>query len=617
MNLTNEQIKASSHKNGPALVLAVPGSGKTTMLLRRTLLLIESGVKPDKILIITFSRMAAKDMQKRFYSFYNNSSIKPYFATIHSFCFSIIKNYERKTGLQFQLLEGSKGLSKYKILKDIYKQKNNFLPNEEQLESLIREISFIKNKMYNPSTFANSHHCKTQNLLSIFQTYEEIKKQNRWIDFDDMITLSLEILKEDPILLKNIRKAYDYIQVDEGQDTSFGQMQIIQSIAKPNNNLFIVADDDQSIYGFRGADYQGLFELKKIYPDLKEYYLSINFRSSQSILSTCKFFIEQNTLRFKKEMKTNFMEGPKPKILRLNDLKSQYDYILKEMENKDLGEVAILYRNNICSLGLVETLEENNISFRSNDTRNNFLYHWVTSDLLDILSFSQDTSRIDLYEKFYYKINGYVSKKNIDFIKKRANGQSVFDIMLKDSLPPYLKKNLRDLKNDFSHLKNLSLKNAFRFIEFDLNYRSYITKHAKTFGSSEQSSLRILYYLKYIARSQKDMESFIGRLKHLDHLLKGGRLTDSPLLLSTLHGSKGLEFDTVFIIDLIEDIIPSPSSIKNSEEEKKEELEEERRLFYVGMSRAKKNLYLLSPKTVNHYPTKPSVFFEQIQNKNK
>lgn len=613
MKLTNEQEQASKHGKGPALVLAVPGSGKTTMLLRRTKLLIESGVDPKRILIITFSKMAAKDMEMRFLKNLYKGGPKPYFSTIHSFCYSIIRSFERKSGLEYRLLESNNGLNKYKLLKDLFFDFNSYYPNEDQLDNLIREISYVKNKMVDPTAFSKNTACKTPKFKDIFDKYESVKKANLFIDFDDMINLSMEILKNNQTILNGVRKAYDYVMVDEGQDTSYGQMQVIQSIVKPKNNLFIVADDDQSIYGFRGADYKGLFNLSKTYPNLMEYYLSVNFRSTHSIVNTCRMFIEQNKDRFEKKLSTFHEKGNPPKVLRLKDLKAQYEYIIKELQEKDLGQVAILYRNNICALGLVEALESHNISFRSNDTKNYIMSHWVLRDLFDIIEFSKDTSRIDLYERFYYKINGYVSKNNVDYVKKRQNGQSVFDILSKAQIPNYLQKNLRDLKSDFQHLKSLPLKDAFRFIEFDLNYRTYITKHAKTFGSSEQSSLRILFYLKYIAKKEKDLDLFIGRLKHLDYLLKGGRVNDSSLVLSTLHGAKGLEFDSVFIIDLIDGIIPSPSSPKNSDLENRLELEEERRLFYVGMSRAKKNLYLLSPKTINHFATKESEFLEQVR----
>ncbi|MCD1146617.1 ATP-dependent helicase [Peptoniphilus sp. KCTC 25270] len=613
MNLTKEQELAIAHKDGPALVLAVPGSGKTTMLLWRTKQLLEQGIHPSRILTITFSRTAAKDIQKRFEQLFPEMRQRPVFSTIHSFCYSIIRSYERKTGRQYTLIEGGKGPSKYQILKDIYKSVNHTLPNEDQLEAMVREIGMVKNKSISPESYGQSRDCQTTQFYAIYFQYEKLKKEKLWIDFDDMITLSISILQKDASLLRSVRKAYDYIQVDEGQDTSFQQMRIIQSIAKPHNNLFIVADDDQSIYGFRGADYKALFRLKTIYPDLKSFYLSINFRSTPEIVSTCRRFIEQNEERFQKDIQTFHEKGIEPKFFRLNDLKAQYEFILREMAKEDLGEVAVLYRNNISALGLIETLEQREISFRCRDTKNTLTHHWVLKDLLMILEFAQDPTRLDLYERFYYKINGYVSKKNIEYAKKHAKGNSVIDTMARDDIPPYLQKNLRELRENFRHLKTLPLNQAFRFIEYDLNYRTYITKHAKTFGSSEHASLRILFYMKHIAKHAKDKETFMGRILYLDQLLKGGYIDNENLFLSTFHGAKGLEFDTVFLIDLIEDIIPSPMALTRADGKDFEELEEERRLFYVAMSRARKNLYLISPKTVNHLLTKPSVFYEQIE----
>ncbi|MDO5037629.1 MAG: ATP-dependent helicase [Tissierellia bacterium] len=613
MKLTQEQEQAASHHQGPALTLAVPGAGKTSMLLERTHRLIGSGVDPRRILTITFSRASARDMKARFEKNFPQLARRTHFSTIHSFAYSILRSYERKTGLEYTLLEGNpKGPSKHQVLKDLYRKTNQDYPKEDLLDSLIRDISYVKNKLLDPQAYSQSKKCQTRNFYPIFSAYEDLKRDRLWIDFDDMILEALRILKKDPHMLASVRQAYDYIQVDEGQDTSYSQMLIIKAVAQPQNNFFIVADDDQSIYGFRGAHVQGLLQLKKDYPDLKVYFLSKNFRSSKNIIDLCQDFIEKNRFRYPKTIKAHFPEASPPLLRQLRTLQKQYDFILKELEREDLGSVAILFRNNISALGLVEALERANIPFKCRDTKTHFLYHWVVRDIFDIFSFAQDPTDIDLFEKFYYKIFGYLSKKNIGAIRQNYRPVSVFTLLKEMDGPPYFKRNVRDLEAIFKKIPGKSLYSAILTIEKDLDYAAYISRHAETFGSSEEVSMRILFYLKYIARDQKDFLGFLGRIKELDRLLRGRQVTDSPLTLSTFHGSKGLEFDTVFLIDLISDIIPAHPYGSTSPEEDRLLLEEERRLFYVAMSRAKKKLYLLSPKTVNGLYTPPSPFYEEV-----
>lgn len=257
MNLTSEQKSATKHRDGPALILAVPGAGKTTMLLYRTLNLIKSGVKPDSILSITFSKSSALDMKHRFNKLFPREKINIKFATIHSFCYGIINEFSRVKGIQFEIIEG--GMSKYNkndILGNIYRTYNRHV-TEEKLETLFSQISYCKNMMMKPEKYIELFKSEIDNYVEIFNSYEKFKIRHKLIDFDDMITLSYKILKENPYIKNKIRNKYEYIQVDEGQDTSFAQMMVIKEISKPKNNIFIVADDDQSIYGFRGLILRG------------------------------------------------------------------------------------------------------------------------------------------------------------------------------------------------------------------------------------------------------------------------------------------------------------------------------------------------------------------------
>lgn len=606
MNLTDEQLKAMGHNGGPALVLAVPGSGKTTMLLSRTKRLIDEGVDRKKLLTITFSKASARDLALRYKNLFANSPM-PAFSTIHSFCYSVLKNDERRRGTSYTLIESNRALSKWRIATDLWKEIMHKSPNEEQVETLLREISYVKNKILDPEAY--NKEAATPLFLKFYKSYEGLKRDRQWIDFDDMITLVPEIFKEDPGLLRAVRATYDYIQVDEGQDTSKGQLAIIEAIAGPKNNLFIVADDDQSIYGFRGADFRELLHLNERYDDLSLYYLSKNFRSQERIISLSTQFIEQNKARYQKTPIAVKGPGPEVRAVELNNLDKQYAFIASEIEKHELKDVAVLYRNHVSSIGLVEFLERTNIPFAAKERTSRFFRHWVLQDLITIYEFSQNPTDLAAFSTFYYKIRGYLSKKMIETLQKKGVVGSVFDALLDLKLPDYVVRDVKALKRDFHHLKTLAPAEAFRFIQKDLEYEAYIASHAATFGSSKTTSMRILYYAKYIAGKTDDYHRFLGRLKTLDRLMQGTRAGEKGLVLSTLHGAKGLEFDAVFIMDLNADAIPSLPKTPVDPTEEMRLLEEERRLFYVGMTRAKERLYLLRPRHVDRESVPPSEFF--------
>ncbi|MDD7362825.1 MAG: ATP-dependent helicase [Peptoniphilus sp.] len=606
MNLTDEQRRAMCHETGPALVLAVPGSGKTTMLLSRTKRLIDRGIDRRRILTITFSKASTRDLRVRYADLFGEKDI-PSFSTIHGFCYSVLKNYERRSGIRYTLIESTRGINKWRILTDLWKALLHRLPNEDQIETLIEEISYVKNKMLDPEAFQRD--AQSPLFLKFYTRYEALKKERLWIDFDDMITLTLEIFNKDPGLLRAIQKTYDYVQVDEGQDTSKGQLLIIDAVISPHRNLFIVADDDQAIYSFRGADFRELLALPDRYPDLKTYYLSKNFRSSSTIVEMSTRFIAQNRGRYDKTPVAVRPEGPEMRAIELNTLDKQYEYILSEIEANHLNDVAVLYRNHISAIGLVECLERHQVPFTSRRGGLRFFHHWVLNDLMTIYRFAEDPSDLEAFSTFYYKIRGYISKKMIAALEKKGVASSVFDSLLEMDLPDYMRRDLKALKRDFLYLKDLPPREGFRFIQKDLEYEHYIRHHAATFGSSAATSMRILYYAKYIAKKSANFDEFLGRLKTLDRLLRGGAAAEPGLVLSTLHGAKGLEFDAVFLIDLNDDTIPAEAKANDTVSERARALEEERRLFYVGMTRAKNRLYFLRSKKIDREATSPSPFY--------
>lgn len=608
MNLTASQLKAVDHFEGPALVLAVPGAGKTTMILHRTKKLIEKGVDPKSILTITFSKAQAVDIKMRFIEMDGDKFV--HFSTIHAFCYSIVRDYAKKYGKSLSLID-SNLKKKYEILRDIYKSVNNTYPTEERVETAISEVGYCKNMMLSPKSFAKSKRCETDNFVKFFETYEKFKKDKGLIDFDDMINLSYEILKNDSAILKKYRDRFKFIQLDEGQDTSRSQFQVLKLLAKPNNNLFVVADDDQSIYAFRGANTDELFKLQKEYDDIATFYMEENFRSTKNIVNIANIFISQNEKRFEKTVITNNPFDKPVNIIKLKEPKDQYDFIEKELE-KDKGDIAVLYRNNLSSIGLVEYFERKNYSFNIKDKKTKFFSHFITRDILDILNFSRDLSDIDLYEKFYFKLKGYISKRHIEYLK-RNRGKNVFNILKNyPDLPSYYHKNINGLLVGFKKIARVDVYEAIDYIDKEMGYGDYLKENAKRFMETESTLNEYLYYLKLIAKSTKSLDLFIGRLKELEYDLLKAKDAGAKLTFSTIHSAKGLEFSRVFVVDLYEGTLPSTSSIEDLREDP-ELYEEERRLFYVAMTRAKKELYLMYSHYTNGRKNEISSFVTDLE----
>lgn len=618
MNLSLEQRKAVEHVYGPALVLAVPGAGKTTVLIHRVANLIKNHkISPDKILSITFSRASARDMKERFYNTFPDIPYKSiHFSTIHSFCYTLIREFALLNKIKYRLIEDENDeLNKYNLLKKIYSDINGKYISEEKLEALLNSIGYIKNLMLTIEEYLNSYKPDIENFEHIFYTYEKYKKENNLIDFDDMLTLSYQILKNNKEILKKYRNKYEFIQLDEGQDTSKVQMEIIKLLAKPKNNLFIVADDDQSIYSFRGAYPAGLLNFRKTYPDGKIFFMEKNYRSSKNIVSVCNKFIKRNTLRYNKTIITDNDYIEPINIIKVNSVEEQYEFLIRDLKGKDLSKTCILYRNNLSSIGLIEILDRNKIPFYLRDIKIRFFNHWLIDDIINFIKFSKDTSNIELYENIYYKKKGYISKKHISYSKMQNYNIPVFDrIMSYPGLSNFYKTTLKELKLDFAKLSKMRPSNAIEYIEYNLEYEKYLKENCMKLGYTYDTLKTMLYFLKLIASNYENFDDFLNRLNYLQYLCNGSNRNAGALTLSTVHSAKGLEFDSVYMIDLIDGDFPTITSIENMEKGKFEQFEEERRLFYVGMTRARYHLSLITVKSVGDMEVKPSRFIDELIN---
>lgn len=618
INLNNQQKEAVTHTRGPALVLAGPGSGKTTVIVSRTAyLILEFKIKSENILTMTFNKAAAIEMEKRFNNIFSGiSDKKVHFSTFHSFCNSVVKDYEKMQGKYLSRIEGDEESKNNKrlILKEIYKNINGSQINDDELEGLINDIGVIKNKMIKNLQEFNTN---IKNFSQIYKSYESYKRENLLMDFDDMLTFAYAILQRYPNILKRYTGKYTFIQVDEGQDLSKIQFEILKLlVGSEEKNIFLVADDDQSIYGFRGAEPEYILSMEKQFNGCSFYYLSNNYRSTANIVEISSSFIKNNTERYDKKHSTCNEYKHDPFIVKTKDQSVQYNFIVdkvKEHLRENNSTVALLYRNNISSIPLAEALDRNGINFNVKQNKVFFFNHWVVQDILAFLKFSQDQTDIDSFWRIYYKMNRYISKAMLEYALNVGYKNSIIDGILKNNdLETYRKMTLLNVKSEFKKLSKKKPFDALNYIEKDFNYFEYVKDYCDDTGLFYDYIYSLFGVLKVMALKCRKITDYLQRIEEVKELLEnptsGARLT-----MSTIHSSKGLEYDCVMMLDMVNSELPGESAIDLFKEENKAELlEEERRLFYVGITRAKEYLYLIYPNFRNGFREERTIFIDEI-----
>jgi len=617
------QKEAISHPLGPLLLLATPGAGKTTVLNARILyLILRQGVNPENILALTFSKAAAKEMGMRFQQLYGQlikSRVR--FSTIHSFCYTIVRAYFQEKRIAFTLIENEQGIhSKNAVLKRLYEEINQTILTEDKLEELANAICFIKNSMISSLEVQNMD-TKVKDLGQIYEAYEDYKKnadpRNKLIDFDDMLTLSNQILAENPEILLRYQKQFSFVLTDESQDTSIIQNKIIEKVTELSNNLFVVGDDDQSIFGFRSANPKYLLNFKTVHPGARILIMEQNYRSTPEIVKVSNVFISSNRQRYKKAM---FTENASEKAIMIRSFEygyQQLDYIIEELKKKErIGQTAILYRNNISAINLIDHLELAKIPFYVRDSGYKFFNHWVIKDILNFMRFSYSDKNVGILETIYSKFDSYISKQQISYLKSQDPTKSVFDHLADlPNLPAFRRKNFQELKRQFKKLNAMNPVDALRFIRKELHYDKKLEEFSERVGLSLESFHGILATLETISQGIKTHKDFADRLSYLEQLMcESAEIKDNnAVTLSTLHSAKGLEFESVYMLDLVDGILPNLESIKAAEKKKTDLLEEERRLFYVGMTRAKKELELLTIENLNDQDVVESQFVGEVR----
>ncbi|WP_217591627.1 ATP-dependent helicase [Cohnella sp. GbtcB17] len=638
VQLNEVQKQAVLHTEGPLLLLASPGSGKTTTLMMRTgYLIAEKGVNPARIKAVTFSRASARDMSERFAALFPElAGVKVGFSTIHSFAFEVVRAYYRARGEAYQLIEGEieqeeedelraadlPVLHKKPILRQLYRtMTGGGSLTEDQMEDLTTYISYIKNKMLPEDRWSEAK-CELKDADKLLRAYERYKREGTdrlLLDFDDMLTICHLALSEDPRLLRRYQQRYDYLMTDESQDTSLVQFGIVGLLAASHGNLCVVADDDQSIYGWRGAEPGYLLDFKSHYPAAEVLKMERNYRSAPEIVETAARFIRRNKNRYDKAMYTKNPSGGRVSLRLLADYKAQAKYLTAALTDRGADRTtAVLYRNHTSALVLVNALDRAGIPFNLKDGDKRFFSHWVVEDVLNFMRMAYTDRRPELLEKIYPKLAGYITREQMSALLRIGGGSvSVFDTLIERvPLKEYQVKQLRENKDTFGRMQAMNARQAIRTIRYNLGYERAIERLCERFGFRQEMLLGVLNTLEDIADGLETMTDFAERLKYLESLLRSAKSRSrdpEAVTLSTFHSAKGLEFDRVYMIDLAEGVIPSNDDIKKYDKGDAADMEEAVRLFYVGMTRAKRQLELVAYQKKDGAAVKESRFMTAVR----
>ena len=599
IQLNEQQKSAVQSVDGPVLLLAVPGSGKTTVLVTRLGYMIYcKGMNPGKILTVTYTVAATKDMADRFaVKFGQEMAERLEFRTINGICARVIQYYSWKTGrMAFQLLTDEKRITA--MLSGIYQQTERVYPTEGDLKNVRALITYIKNRMLNEKEIQKLEEEAEIHLAAIYKEYCRQLREQQLMDYDDQMVYAYNMLRKIPELLAYFQEKYPYICVDEAQDTSKIQHAIIALLASKSENLFMVGDEDQSIYGFRAAYPEALLEFEQHHPGAKVLLMEENFRSDGNIVLAADRFIQKNTLRHEKHMRSFKERKQDVTEISVGTRKAQYSYLVKVAEGCTT-QTAVLYPEHECVLPLIDLLERRGIPYRMRNVELTFFTHRVVQDISNIIKLAADPKNTDLFLLIYYKLNTYIRKQDALQIAElsREKNLSVWETALSyEGLDGYAKGNIKSVATHMEHMLTEPASRAIHRIVQFMGYQDYLKR-------SEIKDTK-LDTLKMLASLEETPLRLVERLNELRKLIEKKEQDQTcPFILSTIHASKGLEYDTVYLLDVVDGILPDqiPVNLKTAPREELETYEEERRLFYVGATRAKNRLFLFTMKQTSSF----------------
>ncbi len=585
VRLNPQQEAAVRQTDGPVLLLAVPGSGKTTVLVTRLgYMICCKGARPENILTVTYTIAATKDMKARFVRFFGEEhGDKLTFRTINGLCAVAIRYYAGEKGTEpFALVDDEARLNA--VVRELLSKGGGGYPPDQQVKEARTQITYCKNMMFSDAE-VDAHQVDGMDFPSVYKGYQAFLLKHRLMDFDDQMVFTYRIFRQHPDILAHFQHRWPYVCVDEAQDTSKIQHAILRLLASKSRNIFMVGDEDQSIYGFRAAWPQALLEFERVWPGARVLMMETNYRSTQAIVEAADSFIQRNESRRPKHMRTDNSQGAPVKKVALADYNRQYRYLLKVAQNCK-EQTAVLYRNNDSALPLIDLLEREGIPYACRQREGFFFSSPIVRDVTDMLEFAFDDANWEKFLRFYYKLDFKVKKPVLAaMLRGMAEDESVFDRLLaNEGLEPWQYGKLRALQTHYSKFPQLTSFAAIQRLVKFMGYGDYLREQ-----KMDTSKLDVLLSL---ANQTPVTGEFLLRLRELKDTIEGLEPDPAcPFVLSTIHASKGLEYDRVILIDAVDGTFPSDPF--PHDDEGRAALEEERRLFYVGATRAKRELDLL------------------------
>ncbi len=605
MKKNPSQLRAIAHLSGPMMVLAGPGSGKTSVIVERTAYMTGEGKIPaSSVLVVTFSRAAAKEMKERFLKFTGQTSTAVTFGTFHGVFYGILKQaYGFGAG---NILSEEE---KYSILKEMTLEFGQELAQEGDFqEDVAKEISVVKGNRISLEHYYSSS-CPDEIFRQIYNGYQKTLRQRRKLDFDDMLLWCYELFEKRKDILAAWQRKFQYIMVDEFQDINHLQYDIVRMLAKPADNLFIVGDDDQSIYHFRGAKPEIMLNFTRDYPKAETVLLNINYRCTKSVLQAAINVIDCNKKRFQKKLSTPNEQGKPVKLLEFDNPREEYikaaAFLKKRLEaGEALEDTAILFRTNQEAEGLVGALMEYQIPFTMKEQLPNLFRHWICRNLIAYMKMAAGDRTRKTFLEIMNRPNRYIARD--------ALNSSVVSF---DALREFYEEKdwmcdrITTLETHLRILAALAPYAAVNFIRKGMGYEEYLMEYAQYRRIRPEELLEVLERIQESAKGMKNLDEWQAYIEEYTQKLaeqaKKQENKREGVVVSTLHAVKGLEYDKVYIMNVNEGSIPYRKAVLA------EALEEERRLFYVGMTRAKKELMLCYVRRQYEKERDPSRFLEE------
>lgn len=616
LELNKNQKMAVEHLDGPCLVLAGPGSGKTRVIADRIIYMIENcNVAPRRILAISFTKASSIDMKKRTMSLSNNEQIKKVnFGTFHSSFFRILRRY---SGVKLEDLISE--VDRFKLIKSILKHLKISNYSDDDVSDVLSEISLVKNEMMKSSDFESQTFSQSE-FQDIFRLYEKAKNAANKIDFDDMLILTYILLKKSPEVLNIVRQVYKYILIDEFQDINRVQFEVIKLIAEPSNNVFAVGDEDQSIYGFRGARPDFMMDFEKYFESAKCIVLDVNYRSRKNIVQLSQNLIKNNKNRHEKNINSNRSESGEIRYIYPKDTDDEANIIAKEIKSLvesenireekkssnnekklfEYSDFAVIYRTNRQARAFVDVFMDNRIPFVLKDSARSIYDHWVSQDIISYLRIAANIGNNEDWSRIINKPFRYISKSAVSSALKSDDFfQSLMD---NSDIKDFQKKNLEELYDDLQYVRSLAPEYGISYIRSTLDYDRYILEYCHERKIKAKQIVEILDELETSAKSYKSIFDYFKHIENVREEIKKrtekkttsmDNIETDGVVLTTMHSAKGLEFKNVYVAGVNDSVIPFIPS--DEEKPKDSNYEEERRLLYVGITRAKDNIVISAP----------------------